>query len=210
MHAVGADDRTVSWRRQPGFIQIFLSPRLVRGETVTLDYAAHADEFLVRDESGLIEEVAINGQIRTESSFSSHAYYYPVDSRNDAAVKLAITVPEPFVAVSGGRTPGLFWFRNEWRTFLFEDLDRRPRLLPFGFAVARYRSEIRTAPGGLAVELHCLPGFEDRSEEKLDVAVRAATFFEECMGPLPWNRVAICQVAPIEKEAGCSIPGQIL
>ncbi|MHC4473186.1 MAG: M1 aminopeptidase family protein, partial [Planctomycetota bacterium] len=84
------------------------------------------------------------------------------------------------------------------------------RLMPFGFTVPRYGTLMETTPGGLEFELHHLPDHEDRAPRWLDVAVRAAGFFEETIGPLPWDRVAVCQVAPLRGGAGCSLPGQIL
>ena len=206
--SVSSPNREVTFRQDPGVLRLELDPPLGRGDTLALDYAAHADEFLARDESRLIEEVAIQGQVRPQSSFSSHTYYYPVDARNDATVAMAIWTPKWSVAVSGGES--IVRLRPVRTTSDFEGLGRRPRLLPFGFAVARYRSRKQRTPGGVTVELHYLPGAYTRAPGWLDAATAAAAFFEETMGPLPWSRVAVCQVAPIEGEAGCSLPGQIL
>jgi len=40
--------------------------------------------------------------------------------------------------------------------------------------------------------------------------VESGTLFENLMGPLPWRRVAFCQVKPQRKETGVSLPGLVL
>ena len=58
--------------------------------------------------------------------------------------------------------------------------------------------------------LHTAPEDGESAAPLLRRAVKAASFLEELLGRLPWNRVAICRVRPVKKEEGVSLPGQIL
>ncbi len=192
-----------------GALRIHLPEPLARGQTIELLYQAHAEDFFVAMDQQLVAEVAVFGQVREGSSYSSHVLYYPIDERNDAAVTIALTVPEGYVAVSGGDA-GSCETKDGRITFTYRTEERRIRQLPFGFAAGRYEVARGAAGGGLEVEVYFPAGAEKRGAAYLDVALRAGGLFQRLMGPLPWKRVAICVVAPERKETGVSLPGQIL
>ena len=201
-------------------VRVRLPTALRKGEVVTLEFAAHSDDYFLEVDQKLLVELAVLGQVRPESTWSSHVFYYPIDAANDAAVRLRITVPKPYVAVSGGvaeppQESGEGEGASTTRTFT---LDARPRILPAGFAVAKYErldatlnaTTDATAKGGLAIELYFLAGEEAKAKRFLDIALRAGALFEQRMGPLPWGRVAFCHVRPETKDMGVSLPGLVL
>jgi hypothetical protein len=205
--SVRVGDRTLTCDSAgPHAVRIALPAPLRRGKVVTLDFAAHADDYFLAVDQKLLAELSVLAQVRPGSTWSSHGIYYPIDAENDAAVRLRISAPEPYVTVSGGvpTDPGTGHATSE-TTF-----DARPRLLPPGFAVSAYLSKSGKTPGGLTVEVWHAQGEEERAARVLSVALRAARLFEQTMGPLPWPRVAVCHVRPERKETSVSLPGLVL
>ena len=151
----------------------------------------------------------VSGQVRSKSSYSSHVFYYPVDPVNDAAMDIRLTVPSGYTAVSGGLLVGTESSGSE-TTFHYRTEVRRPRLLPFGFAVGRYISQRGSSDAGLRPTVYGYPGEEMLMRERVDVAVESANVFERMMGPLPWKDVQFAHVAPERKEMAVSLPGLIL
>jgi aminopeptidase N len=194
------DDRTV---------RVTLDRPIEKGDTRTLRFEAHSSEFRFAVDQELIAEVAVLGQVDPVSSFSSHVSFYPVDERNDAAVRMAISVPEGYVAVTGGEPQGVE-AEGDRRVFRYAEPLRTPRLLPYGFAAARYASVSGRTAGGLELAVYHREGFEKRARQRIEVLVECGNLFEEWMGPLPWKRVAFCQVKPHRKETGVSLPGLVL
>jgi aminopeptidase N len=87
---------------------------------------------------------------------------------------------------------------------------RRPRLLPFGFAVAEYVLVEGKSKLGLPLVVYGYPGEEKLIEQRLKLAVESANLFEKMMGPLPFDVVRFAHVTPVKKEMGVSLPGLIL
>jgi aminopeptidase N len=200
-----ADDRFTGGRE----LVVRLGQPLESGKKAVLNVETSCSDFLQTIDQKLVTELAVFGQIREESSFSSHVAYYPVDERNDAAVDISLTVPSGYTAVTGG---ALVEVREAdgWTTFRYRAKDRRHRLLPFGFAAGKFISESAESGGGLRLTFYGNPGEEEALRQRLDVAVEAAGIFERMMGPLPWKDVRFAHVTPVSKETGVSLPGLIL
>ncbi|HWL93566.1 MAG TPA: M1 family aminopeptidase [Phycisphaerae bacterium] len=203
-------EQELTWKRSSAdSIEVALPNPLNRGQKFTVECRLHDDDYDFSIDQELVAEVAVLGQVRADSSYSSHVSYYPIDALNSAEVQLTFRVPEGYVAVSGGD------FRGESvesgiATFRYEAPRGRSRLLPFGFAVDRYLTLRATTSGGLGLEFHYRAGDEKKARQRLELAVRAAELFERQMGTLPWNRVAFCHVRPVRMETGVSLPGLIL
>ena len=152
------------------------------------------------------------GQVGEESTFSSHIRYYPTDTRNDATGEMQITVPRGYVAVSVGV---LLSIRQEEETVTYTWATNisTPRILPFGFAVARYR-QVETQSGkGTPVQLYYREGEEQRANDTLKVARDAVDFCEELFGKCPFEKVAIAHIYPernAEAPWAVSLPTLIL
>ncbi len=208
--SIAAGGQPCTWQREDEqTVRITLPTAVKKNDTVMLDYAAHSDDYFFPVSQKLVVEIEMLGQVRPESTFSSHVAYYPIDARNDAAVTLALDVPEGMVAVSGGDSEGVQTHDGR-SVYTYKMADRRPRLLPLGFAAAPYKQMSATTPAGLQIVFYYPEEAEARAKQRLDIAVRAGTLFEHLMGPLPWKRVSFCHVRPERKETGVSLPGLIL
>ena len=196
-------------RRNERVVTIRLPAPLRKAERKVLRFEAESRPFAFDDDDAQVQEISVRGQVGPESSFSSHVLYYPIDLANDAPVRLAISVPDGYTAVSGGERKGSEK-EGDRRVFRFAFADRSPRLLPLGFAAARYAEVSTRTASGLELAFFHLEGHEKEARQRLDVALESAALFERIMGALPWKRVAFCEVAPYRKEAGCSLPGQVL
>ena len=202
--------KEISWKRtNDSQLRVDLPKPFAKGRKVTLESTAKSANFEFTQDQKLVAEMAVFGQIREASSFSSHVFYYPVDKRNDAAVKMTISVPEGYVAVTGGEKKAVVT-KDGRSLYSYESKVRTRRALPFGFAVGKYESLSAKTDGGLQVEIYYLAGKEKEARQHLDVARKAGTMLEEWMGPLPWRRVAFCHVRPFRKETGVSLPGLVL
>lgn len=214
---IGVDDvtcdapHTWSLRKLPNVdvLELVFDPPLARGARVPVLVHAGCDDFFLGTDQQLVAEIAVLGQVRPRSSWSSHVVWYPIDARNDAAVDLTFDVPTPFLAVTGGDLVEDV-VRDGRRVRRFVAEQRVGRLLPFGFAVAEYVSAATSSPGGLALEVYGWPGEEKRIAQRVELLAKAAAKFEAALGPLPWRQVRFCHVQPERKETGVSLPGQIL
>lgn len=195
----GVEVLTLSWP-QP----------LSRGQEITVTVTTSSDDFLLTTDQKLVVEIGVLAQVRERSSYSSHAFYYPIDKANDASVDIALTVPQDYVAVTGGKLAKLTERPDGLRTYRYITDQRRRRLLPFGFAVGKYIHQSGTSDGGLTVTVYGYEGEEKLLAQRVSVAMEAANAFERLMGPLPWKDVRIAHVTPVEKETGVSLPGLIL
>ena len=202
---------TWSTRKLPDVdvLDLRFDPPLVRGERVTVQVHAAADDFFLAQEQQLVAEIAVFGQVRPRSSWSSHVVWYPIDARNDAAVDITFDVPAPFVAVTGG---DLVEEREEGgrRIRRYVETVRHSRLLPFGFAIGEYATQATRSAGGLALEVFGFVGEENRIAQRIEFLAKAAAALEPALGPLPWDQVRFCHVRPERKETGVSLPGLIL
>jgi hypothetical protein len=179
------------------------------GEEVEIVVTTTATDFLQRIDQQLVAEIAIVGQVRERSSFSSHVLWYPMDERNDAAVEIAFDVPKPYVAVTGGRLTATE-DAGERVIYRYVEEHRVLRQLPFGFAIGDYASAGGRSDAGLEVKVYGFKGEEARIEQRVATLLDAAAAFERALGPLPWPNVAFAHVTPIAKETGVSLPGLIL
>jgi hypothetical protein len=190
-------------------VRVTLDRPLRKGERRTIRFEAQCPKFRFALDQKLIAEMAVLGQVEKDSSFSSHVCYYPIDERNDAAVKMAISVPQGYTAVTGGNPVGVE-VEGKRRVFRYEDPLRTPRLLPFGFAAAKYESLTGRTAEGLELVVYFLEGFEKQARQRIAVLEESGNLFEKRMGSLPWKRVAFCHVKPHRKETGVSLPGLVL
>jgi aminopeptidase N len=190
-------------------LKFSLSMPLKAGEQVVFTIQTSSEDFFEAVEQHLVQEIAVQGQVRAKSSYSSHVFYYPVDQVKDAAMDIRLTVPSGYTAVSGGLLVGTESCGSE-TTFHYRTEDRRPRLLPFGFAVGRYISQRGSSDAGLQLTVYGYPGEEMLIRQRVDVAVESANVFERMMGPLPWKDVQFAHVTPERKETAVSLPGLIL
>lgn len=208
--AITAGERPCKWSRAgEHMLRIELPEPAGKGERLSLHYEAHSDDYFFAFAQQLVAEVEMLGQVREKSTYSSHVLYYPVDPRNDAPVKTVLDVPKGLTAVTGGDFHGS-QEQGDRVIFRYEMSPARPRLLPLGFAVGDYRMLEARTPGGLELALYHFPDSEAPARQRMDIAVKAGTLFERLMGPLPWKRVAFCQVRPERRETGVSLPGQVL
>ena len=106
------------------------------GEEQELAVELSSRDFMLALNQQQVSEISVLGQVRERSSWSSHVRWYPIDTANDAAVDITFVVPEEYTAVTGGRLIGVE-SRAGKREFHYASDIRKPRLLPFGFAVAR-------------------------------------------------------------------------
>jgi hypothetical protein len=182
---------------------------LQAGEEQDLIVQLSSSDFVLAIDQTMVAEVGIVGQVRERSSWSSHVRWYPIDGVNDAAVDITFTVPEEYTAVTGGRFVGVE-SRGGKREFRYASDIRKQRLLPFGFAVARYISRAGRSSGGLPIEIYGYPGEEKLVEQRLQLAIECADLFERMMGPLPFEAVRAAHVTPVSKEMLVSLPGLLL
>ena len=206
-------DAPIRWRLEEGpaataLVVDFEEPLAAGAELMLLVHAACDDYFQAVDQK-LVEEVAVLGQIRPRSSYSSHVVWYPIDERNDAAVDITFDVPAPNVALTGGE---LVESAEEdgRRTYRYVETVRIRRLLPFGFAVGEYVSREGESGSGLKLSAWGFPGEEKRVDQRVEVLLQAAAAFERAFGALPWKTVRFAHVRPERKETGVSLPGLIV
>lgn len=190
-------------------LTVELDPPLPSQQDLILTVATSSPDFFSAVDQKLVAEVAVLGQVREKSSYSSHVMYYPIDDVNDASVDLALTVPDGYQALTGGELKSQS-SREGWTTFAYGNTDRRKRLLPFGFAVGKYVSVSGTSEAGLRLSIHGYIGEQKLLQQRLDVAIEAANLLENMMGPLPWKDVRFAHVTPERKETGVSLPGLIV
>ncbi len=203
-------DQELQWEKQDDrTLRLQLAQPLAPGAETRLQFTAHAEKFHTAVDQKLVAEIAVFGQVEPTSSFTSHVLYYPVDQRNDAQVRIALSVPHGYVAVSGGNALGSEQ-DGDRVVFRYEEPLRTPRLLPFGFAVARYEVLRDELPSGLQLEIWHPQHKQKEAAQRMRIARICGELFEQRMGPLPWRRVAFCWVAPTRKETGVSLPGQVL
>ncbi len=206
-------DVSVSWRMeslpQADVLIINLDDPLAAGESLTFDVHLFCEDFLQTVDQHLVQEISVVGQIRPRSSFSSHVLWYPIDDGNDAAVDITFDVPRPYTALTGGTLISQEDDGDRRRFHYREDL-RIPRQIPFGFAVADYRSGKATSEAGLELSVWGFPEEGKRIVQRQQVLLECAAAFERALGPLPWSPVRFVHVAPVEKETGISLPGMIV
>jgi len=188
---------------------VTLTSPLRPGERTTVHYSAHADTYFANVPNDLVAEVSVFGQVREKSSYTSHIAYYPLDDTNNATVKLSVTVPRGYVVAAGG-DPGAITEDGGTVTYEFANDLSVPRILPFGWAVAKYIQRSAETPSGNELVWYGYEGEEKLLEQRVAVALKAYGIFERMMGPLPWKRVAFAHVTPSEREAGVSTPGLIM
>ncbi len=184
-------------------------PPIQKGVEFRLAVNTSSDDYYHWFDQKLVAEVSVLGQVREPSTYSSHIVYYPVDQTNDATANISIAVPKEYTAVSGGELVSKKTL-NDWAVFRYENKIRRKRLLPFGFAVARYIQQSGKSDSGLRLTVYGYPGEEQLVEQRVSALVEAANLFEKMMGPLPWQDVHFAHVTPLRKETGISMPGLIV
>lgn len=190
-------------------LKLTFSQALPEGQDVTVNVVAHSDDFLHAIDQQLVAEVAVLGQVRERSSYSSHVIYYPVDERKDGSMDMTLTVPEGMTAVTGGQLVSSV-SEDGRSVFRYKTDDRRPRLLPFGFAAGNYIQRSGRSAAGLRLTFYGYADEEKLLDQRVKVGVEAANVFERLMGPLPWQDVRFAHVTPQRKETGVSLPGLIL
>ena len=182
---------------------------LNEGEEQELIVQLSSSDFVLAINQQQFAEISTLGQVRERSSWSSHVRWYPIDTVNDASVDITFVVPEAYTAVTGGRSIAVETVSGR-REFRYASDIRKPRLLPFGFAVARYVSRRGQSSGGLPIEIYGYPGEEKLVEQRLQLAIESADLFERMMGRLPFEAVRFAHVTPVSREMLVSLPGLIL
>ncbi len=205
----------VTWRWEKakdeitGNLFLQVSPPLKKGQELTLQLKASADEYHFNLSQENSSEAIIWGQVNKESSFSSHIFYYPTDRENNAAVEMKLRVPKGYTAVGGGV---FLQEREEEGGNIFSYQARRGLSfsLPFGFAIARYDKVEGKTKEGSVIEVYGFPQHRPQMEKFLTTLTHSASIFEELMGPLPFSRVAFAEVSSDQPETLSSLPGLIL
>ncbi len=190
-------------------LSIHFREPLQSGQQRVLTIKTSADDFIQSVDQSLVQEIAMLGQVREPSSWSSHILYYPIDQVNDAAMDIALTVPAEYTAVTGGRLVKTESGQDKV-TFHYRSDVRRPRMLPFGFAAAKYVMVQGESKLNLPITVYGYPGEEVLIQQRLDLAIQCAGLFEKMMGRLPFEAVRFAHVTPVKKEMGVSLPGLIL
>lgn len=203
------EDRTDEKDGEPVTLGIRLKEPLAEDETTTIEIVTRTEKYLQETSQTLVAEIAILGQITEESSFSSHVLYYPIDELNRCSARISLTVPEEYTAITGGEQISET-VTDGWKTTVFDNPQKRRRLLPFGFAVGKYQTRSVESKAGLKLTVYGFEGEMKLIQQRLDVLEESAHLFENMMGPLPWNEVRFAHVSPIRKETGVSLPGLII
>lgn len=204
-----AGTKALEWTKKQSLVRVKLDEPLNKGGEIRLRFRAHANDLNVSEDQKLVAEVSVVAQVNETSCFSSHVIYYPVDRRNDASVRMSISVPNGWTAVSGGEPAGVE-AGKERTTFRYVSRVRCPRALPFGFAAARYEQITEKTAGGLVLTFYFPKGKEKEARQRMRVALESGAMLERLQGPLPWKRVSFCWVKPWKKETGVSLPGLVL
>ncbi|NOT31294.1 MAG: hypothetical protein HOP15_12685 [Planctomycetes bacterium] len=206
-------DQPLEWRieKAPAAdgLVVTLTKPLALGESVQLDVHAGCADFFQGTDQQLLSEIGVVGQVRPGSSWSSHVLWYPIDPTNDAEVDITLDVPAPLVALTGGKLVERVEADERVR-YRYVEEQRRPRALPFGFAVGAYLSAEVVRASGLNLRVYGFPGEEKRVAQRIEVLTECADAFERALGPLPWSEVRFVHVKPTRKETGVSLPGLIL
>lgn len=205
--------RLAKWSTSKGqnsdVLHLEFDPPLLRGEKIELTVKAEAADFVLETDQQLIAEIGVLGQVRKDSSWSSHVVWYPTDAWNDAAVDITFDVPESHRAITGGKLEAETVADGRRRARFVEDFRIR-RILPFGFAVGEYESRTARSDGGLEMEVFGFVGEAKLIEQRVGALETGARIFERALGPLPWGQVRFVHVRPIRLETGVSLPGMIL
>jgi len=179
------------------------------GEEVMLEYAAHKDEFLFSADDKLIAGYNIFGQVRKDSSYTSHVIYYPLDEENAASGEVWITVPRGYTAVGVGKLVEVKT-EGEYDTFHWKTDVAIPRMLPFAFAVAEYERYSAQSGSGVSVELYTWKEFEKHALERIGIIKEIIDFETRLYGEFPFEKIAFIHVIPKQGLAGVSLPTMIL
>jgi len=179
------------------------------GERAALEYAAHKDNFLFTNSDKLIGGYNIFGQVREDSSYTSHVLYYPLDEENAASGEVWITVPKGYQAVSVGKLVGKK-AEGEKVTFHWKTDIAIPRMLPFAFAAAEYEMYSAESESGVTVEVYTWKAYEKQALERLEVIKDIIDFESRLYGKFPFEKIAYIHVNPKEGLAGVSLPTMIL
>jgi hypothetical protein len=199
-------EATAGW---DGRLQIQFETPLGAGQESTVTVTTSRLDFLETVDQDLVAEIDVVGQVSERSSFSTHVGYYPIDAVNDAAMDITLIVPAGYTAITGGNLVATE-DSGDRKAFRYVTDVRVPRLLPFGFAAAKYESVTTESASGLELTIYGYPGEKTLLMQRADVARDSANIFERMMGPLPWNVVRFAHVTPQRKETGVSLPGLVV
>lgn len=190
-------DLPVEWKvgklPQADTLTIEFAEPLPTDEVVPIYVHAVCDDFFQAVDQQLVAEVAVLGQIRPRSSYSSHVVWYPLDERKNAAMDMTFDVPAPYVALTGGELIERKEYADR-RTFRYVEPLRLHRLVPFGFAVGEYVSRTGKSAAGLELSAWGFAGEEKRLDQRVATLQQAAAAFEHAFGPLPWQQIRFAHV----------------
>jgi aminopeptidase N len=186
-----------------------LRRRLGKGESHKLTVHVSAAKYDFRIEDSPVAGYHMLGQVATDSSYSSHVRYYPVDGENRARATIRFHVPNGYVAVGPGKLTSQRRTRKG-TVFTWTAADRLVKQLPYGWAVARYELEQRRSRGRVPIQVYALPGRSKQAKRVLKVAVDVVNFYEGRFGPFPFGGVSIADVQPVKGIAGVSLPSMVL
>ncbi|MBN1224553.1 MAG: hypothetical protein JXB23_14990 [Candidatus Aminicenantes bacterium] len=180
-----------------------------KGDKIVLEYTAHKDDFLFTNPGKLIADYNIFGQVREDSSYTSHVFYYPFDEDNATSGDVWITVPKGYQAISVGKLVEVK-AEGEKSLFHWKTDFALPRMLPFAFAVAKYEKYTAESASGVTIEVYTWKAFEKQALERVDVIKDIVDFESKLYGKFPFEKIAFIHVVPKEGLAGVSLPTMIL
>lgn len=190
-------------------LTVSFDPPLKKNAQVELIVKTSSKDYQQSIDQDLVAEVAVLGQVRPKSTYSSHILYYPIDEHNDSSANIKLRVPTGYTALTGGKLQSQTTDGDQ-TVYAYSNKQRRKRILPFGFAVAKYISQTGVSKSGLRLTVYGYPGEEKLVGQRAKVATETANLFERMMGPLPWKQVRFAHVTPFRKETGVSLPGLII
>lgn len=198
------DEETEPWK-----LTVLLRQPLKEKEELELAVVLQSEDYTFRITDSPVPNYVMLGQVREDSSFSSHVVYYPLDSENRAPASLSIEVPQGYTAVGPGRL-----LRTEERestvVFHWETSFSGPKQLPWGWAVGKYGSLVGESKSATPIRVYHHLGSEEHAREIMRVAVDAVDFYESAFGEFPFEGISIAQVTPEEGMTGVSLPSLVL
>ncbi len=184
-------------------LTIPLAKALSKDEEIVVDIFYETGNYYqeVKVESDILGEIGSVAQINLHSSYSTHGFYYP-DNDFSSTADIEITVPKDYTAVSAG---ALLETKEEngFTTFHWK-CNSGGGILPFAWAVAKYKKFEGVSKYGDKIEIYTLPEDEKYGDEKLKHAIEIVDFLTGIYGKNPFEKVGVVEIDPKVGVYGCS------
>ncbi len=184
-------------------LTIPLQKALAKDEEIVVDVLYKSDNYYqeVEVESDILGEIGSIAQINPHSSYSTHGFYYP-DNDFQSTADIEITVPKGYTAISAG---ALLETKEEngFSTFHWK-CNSGGGMLPFAWAVAKYKKFEAVSKYGDKIEVYTLPEDEKYGAEKLKYAIEIVDFLTGIYGRNPFEKIGIVEIDPKVGVYGCS------